>query len=155
MGLVGLVSASAGATTITFNSVAPAELTFAIDSGFLFTFGDHAHFDLAGTGPTYAQGDGSQMLWMHHFTNVMTRVGGGTFNLTGLDGGEFYTTAASESQNSTTLRVVGTYEDLSTTTQDFAIDLFADGTPGAPNDMQTFAFNATFVGLTQVEFQGL
>jgi hypothetical protein len=147
-GFVGALGPEAGATTITFDSFGglPSSVT---ESGFLFTSGDHYHFDLGGI-PSTAQNGTAAMLWNHNYSNVMTKVGGGTFDLTSFQGGEYFTDFGS---SSTVIRAIGT--TLSgTVVQDFSLDGIADGNP-TPSDMQDFVLNASFMSLLSVEFQGL
>ncbi len=112
-------------------------------------------FDSNWSSPTFAD-NGSQYLFHRERTDVtnewMMSVGGGAFNLTSFDVGEGHLGRAFDWASS--VRVIGTYTDTTTTIETFDIDGIHDGAGGF-EDFQTFTLSSAFEGVVAVSFIGI
>jgi hypothetical protein len=73
----------------------------------------------------------------------MSRAGGGTFVVTGLDAGEMFSGGHPE-YAATQINYVGTLSNVTVTSGTLNLDGLIDG-PGGINDFQTFGLNAALV----------
>jgi hypothetical protein len=101
-------------------------------------------------GATDFSGNGTNRLVSFNTSTItLTPVGGGAFDLSAFEGGESW--VIPPHTWATQIQVVGYYVSSGTTTQVFDLDLVKSPLAG----MQTFVMNASFTGLSKVEFSGI
>ena len=122
--------------------------------GFLIT---SEHFHLFGDG--YFASNGTTYLSYEAGRGrpfTISRVGGGTFSLRGLDGAEAVTTSPVDRPSAEAIEVLGYRADGTTVSMQMQLDGVHDGgAHGSGNDFQSFSLPESFSNLTAVYFQGI
>ncbi len=156
---IGLTPDRTLAATIDFEDAflspggATTEFSF-VSGGFLFGTTDHLHRFYQFPGQTDS---GSTSLQVHNVLGdnlvSMASSGGGTFGLTSAWFGESYLPQPFQPANATQVVVTGNLFGGGTITKTITLDGIFDGIGGVP-DFQTELFDASWVNLTSVVFNG-